>query len=424
MLRRFSLYGFLKNQQYYEPFIVLAFLQMGLSYTVIGLLIAFREIIVNLIEIPAGAVADVWGRRRSMIISFLSYIIHFLVIGTAGLAAVNDLITYAALVPLLFLSMVFFAIGDAFRTGTHKAMIFTWLRIQGRIDEKTAVYGYTRSWSKIGSAASVIIASIFVFFTGNYIYIFFLSVIPYSLNIINFIGYPGELEGEQAGRISIGRVAGHLRASFGEVFRKAPLRRLTLESMGFEGFFKSTKDYLQPVLQQAALPVTALFFSGVALSEEQQSVVLIGPVYFFLFLMSAAASRNAHKLQNRKGNEDAAARHIWLYLLLLMLVMLPAMVFQVYWLIIAGFILMYILQNIWRPVLISRFDNHSSEAQGATILSVESQSKSLATMVIAPLVGASIDLVRLNAVGIGEFWPIACTGVVIATGFYLTARRR
>ena len=50
MLFRFSLYGFLKNQQYYEPFIVLAFLQMGLNYTLIGLLIAFREMMVNIME--------------------------------------------------------------------------------------------------------------------------------------------------------------------------------------------------------------------------------------------------------------------------------------------------------------------------------------------------------------------------------------
>ena len=54
MLRRFSLYGFLKNQQYHDYFLLLAFRQMGLSYFVIGVLIAFREVMVNLMEIPAG----------------------------------------------------------------------------------------------------------------------------------------------------------------------------------------------------------------------------------------------------------------------------------------------------------------------------------------------------------------------------------
>ena len=50
MLRRFSLYGFSKNQQYYDYFLILAFKQMGLSYFLIGILIAFREIMINIYD--------------------------------------------------------------------------------------------------------------------------------------------------------------------------------------------------------------------------------------------------------------------------------------------------------------------------------------------------------------------------------------
>ena len=55
MLFRFSLYGFLKNQRYFEPFLVLIFLEKGLSFFLIGLLIGFREVVVDLLEIPSGA---------------------------------------------------------------------------------------------------------------------------------------------------------------------------------------------------------------------------------------------------------------------------------------------------------------------------------------------------------------------------------
>ncbi len=74
MLARFCLYGFVKNQKYFEPFLFLAFLEKGLSFTQIGLLIGFREICINLLEVPSGAVADVLGRRRAMIFSHLAYI--------------------------------------------------------------------------------------------------------------------------------------------------------------------------------------------------------------------------------------------------------------------------------------------------------------------------------------------------------------
>jgi MFS family permease len=232
MIFRFSLYGFLKNQKYYEPFILLAFLQMGLTYTLIGLLIAFRELMVNLMEIPSGAIADVWGRRRSMIVSFFAYILHFSLVGTAGTFALNGLISFPLLIVLLFVSMLFFAVGDAFRTGTHKAMIFTWLRLQGRSDAKTEVYGYTRSWSQIGSAVSVLIACCFVYFSRSYVQIFYFSIIPYVINIINFMGYPKELDGEGNEDANLGRILAHIKESFTGIFQKKSLRRLILESMG------------------------------------------------------------------------------------------------------------------------------------------------------------------------------------------------
>jgi MFS family permease len=81
MIKRFSLYGFLKNQRYFEPFIILFFLQEGLSFTGIGFLIAFRVGMINLMEIPTGAVADLFGRRRSMMFSFIAYIVSFLIFG-------------------------------------------------------------------------------------------------------------------------------------------------------------------------------------------------------------------------------------------------------------------------------------------------------------------------------------------------------
>ena len=424
MLRRFSLYGFLKNQQYYDYFLILAFRQMGLSYFLIGVLVAFREITVNFMEIPSGAIADLTGRRRSMIFSFVAYIISFLTFGLAGTAAMKGAISEYGLIPLLFLAMFFFAAGDAFRTGTHKAMIFTWLYLQGRTDERTRVYGYTRSWSKIGSAVSVLLACGFVFATRNYIYVFFFAIIPYVLNIINFLGYPKTLDGDSRERTSLREMTHHLRETLALAVGRPELRRLMLESMGFEGFFKASKDYLQPILKAAAVPLAAGLFTDVSLTVEQKSVVLIGPVFFVLFILSAAASRNAYLLVPRPGREDRAARMLWGVTFLVFLCLLPALWFRVYWVMIAGFMVLYVLQNLWRPLLISRIDARGEKEKGATVLSVESQAKSLATMLMAPLLGWFIDRARDHHVGIGEFWPIGIMGAVIALGFFLTAAEK
>ncbi|MBW2344692.1 MAG: hypothetical protein JRF53_11880 [Deltaproteobacteria bacterium] len=396
---------------------------MGLSYFMIGVLIAFREIMVNIMEIPSGAIADLRGRRRSMIFSFVAYIISFATFGLTGTAAMEGRLAQHTLLPLLFLAMFFFAIGDAFRTGTHKAMIFMWLYIHGRSDERTRVYGYTRSWSKIGSAVSVVLACFFVFATSNFIYVFFFAIIPYLLNIINFLGYPKELDGKIAEDLSIGKMARHLKETLVVSVKQASLRRLILESMGFEGFFKAFKDYLQPILKAAAIPLTALLFSGIQLSDEQKSVVLIGPVFFVLFGLSALASRNAYRLVKSPGREDRTARMLWGWSVVIFLVLLPAMYYGIHWIMITGFVVLYVIQNLWRPVLISRFDAHSDKDKGATILSIESQAKSSSTMVIAPVLGLALDLARNHDIGVSQFWPVAVLGLMIALGFFLTAKR-
>jgi len=423
MLRRFSLYGFLKNQQYYDYFLLLAFRQMGLSYFLIGVLIAFREIMINIMEVPSGAIADLSGRRKSMIFSFVAYIISFATFGLSGTAAIKGNLAQHSLVPLLFLAMFFFAIGDAFRTGTHKAMIFMWLYLQGRTHERTKIYGYTRSWSKAGSAVSVVLASLFVFTTSNFIYVFFFAIIPYILNIINFLGYPEELDGKIVKELSISKMVKHLKETLVASVKQASLRRLIMESMGFEGFFKASKDYLQPILKAAAIPLTAFLFSGIQLTDEQKSVVLIGPVFFVLFVLSAVASRNAYRLVERPGQEDKTARFLWGVTVFVFLALLPAIFYGIYFVMIAGFVALYVIQNLWRPVLISRFDAHSDKAKGATILSIESQAKSVSTMIIAPLLGFAIDVVRVHGIGASEFWPVGVLGLSIGLGFFLTARK-
>jgi len=410
MLLRFSLYGFLKNQRYFEPFLVLAFLEKGLDFFTIGLLIAFRELAINLMEVPSGMLADLYGRRRAMITSFVAYIASFLVFG------------FSDHLGLLFLAMGLFAVGDAFRTGTHKAMIFAWLRSEGREAERTRVYGYTRSWSKLGSALSVVVAAVFVFVGGSYSWVFFASVVPYLLGVLNFLGYPGSLDGERQGEASPGRVLRQLWRVLLATARHAPLRRLVLESMGFEGMFKAAKDYLQPLLQAAAVAWLAGRALGAGLDEARQTALLVGPVYLLLYLLSAVASRRAHSLVQRLGSEEQAARSCWWMAAGLYALLLPALLFEWHLLAILAFLLLHVVQNLWRPVLISRFDAWGSERYGATLLSVENQAKSLATMALAPSLGLAVDAVVAGGLG-GDFWPVALVGLVIGLGFALLGWR-
>ena len=392
MIRRFSLYGFLKNQRYFEPFLVLFFLEKGLTFFQIGLLIGVREICINLLEVPSGAWADVYGRRRAMLVSFAAYICAF-----AGFAATSS-------IGWFFLAMVLYAFGDAFRSGTHKAMIFHWLETQNRVSEKTKVYGYTRSWSRLGSALSVVIAPVLVWITGEYTVVFWCAIVPYVVNMVNLGTYPVFLDGRQVKNDSI-KVGmwQHFRAAAGMSFANAKIRRLLTEAVGFEGLYKAIKDYLQPLLQAAALSMPVLLW----VHERRRTALLVGAVYLVLHLISAWASRKAHRLSAWLGGDETdVSKYLWRSYLVLFAVMLPALALEWHTPAIFAFVCMAMVQNFWRPVLVSRIGEYAPSEKTATILSIESQSRSAAAMILAPAMGWIIDQFG--------FWPLGALGLLVS----------
>tara|TARA_R110002072_G_scaffold299403_6_gene474984 strand:+ start:31176 stop:32447 length:1272 start_codon:yes stop_codon:yes gene_type:complete len=418
VLFRFSLYGFLKNQRYFEPFLILAFVEKGMSFFAIGALIAFREIATNVLEIPSGSIADLLGRRRSMLLSFGAYLCSFVVFWLANEPW------------LLWPAMFLFAIGEAFRTGTHKSMIFEWLRREGRSDEKTKVYGHTRSWSKLGSAASVVIGAALVFWLDNYAAVFLLSAVPTVGNLINLGSYPKYLDGEPTAAVGWREVWQHSRTAIVEAVQKPKLRRLMTESMSFEGVFHASKDYLQPLLAAAATAWFAVQLDAdpgqaSGWSDLQRTTLLIAPVYLCLHILSAFASRRAHRLVAAVGGDPSrAARLLWSLTAGLFAGLLLGELTQVVVISIAAFVLLHVVQNLWRPILISRIDLATDHANSAVTLSVESQARRMATIVLAPLFGFAIDATSHGDAGqVGVYWPIAVVGAALAILMRITGRK-
>ncbi len=394
-LFRFCLYGFLKNQLYFEPFLILAFLEKELNFLEIGFLVSFRAISVNFLEIPSGAAADVWGRRRSMIVSMLGYIASFVIFALAERYWV------------FFPAMLMFAVGEAFRTGTHKAMIFDWLSHCGREEEKTKIYGFTRSWSKVGSAISVIIAAIIVISTNSYIWVFWISIIPYLLNVVNFIFYPSFLDGQYEKPRNMHEVISTLRSGIQLCFEKNKLRNLIIENVCFEGFYSSAKEYLQPLLKVAALAAPVML----SLSEKHRTAILVAIVYAILNLMSSFASRKSHKIVEWAGNEFKLSGWILAIVLTVYGISWVGMNSEISILPVIGFVLLSIFLNIWKPVFVSRFYELGEKNTASTTLSIANQSKTLSVVVVAPILGWSVDRITYSSSLLQALWPVAVFGI-------------
>ncbi len=388
LLVRFCLYGFLKNQAYFEPFLILALREKGLSFFQIGALVALRHIVLNACEIPSGALADLYGRRRAMVTAFSAYVLAF-----AALALGSGLALPAV-------GMALMGVGDAFRTGTHKAIIMTWLEREGRSAERTKVYGLTRSWSKIGSAVSAIIAGAIVFNVRHYAGVFWFAMIPYAADLVNLATYPAWLDGQTRPGFRWSELLAHFRDT-GRALLNPALRGVLIESMSFHGYYAAVKDYLQPIVMTAALALPTL----TSLADRQRTAIMIAIVYTALHIIESYASRRSHLLSTRCGSDENAACLIWILLGLVSGGLLLALLNARYWAAAAGFIALAALNNLFRPNVVSRVVAAGDARLQATVLSVESQLKSLFIIPVAPLIGRWVDS--------QGFWPLSVIGLLL-----------
>ncbi len=401
---KFSAYGFLKNLRFFEPFLILFFLEQGLSYVQIGTLYAVREIAVNLLEIPTGVAADAIGRKKTMVFSFLAYLISF------------SLYYFGRSMMLLVPATLLFSLGEAFRTGTHKAMIMAYLKKRGQEHHKNDYYGHTRSWSQVGSALSSIIGAGIVFLSGNYREIFIFSTIPYVLDLMLISSYPKELDGERR-KISLNEIAQSFRRIFTmtvDAFKSGGAGRLLSSAAIYGGVYKGMKDYLQPLVRSLALSIPLLM----TLESVERTAVLVGVIYAVLYLITSQASRFSYRVSRRFSSpRNALDAELFLGIVAALLVgvfhVLDLTVVSV-----ALFFLIYIVQNLRRPVSVSEVSDAFAYEVQATALSTESQLQSMFAALLAFLVGAVAEIaggsigwgILVVSIGIAFFFPVLRLG--------------
>jgi MFS family permease len=393
MFPRFALYGFLKNLRFFDPFIVLIFREAGMSYLQIGLLYAIRDVATNILEIPTGVFADAFGRRKSMLMAFGAYIVSFLIF-----YAFTGFGFYA-------LAMVLFAFGEAFRTGTHKAMILEHLLLNNMGHLKVEYYGRTRAFSQVGSSINALIAAGLVFYSGDYRTMFLAATIPYVLDFFNLASYPRELDGEltQFSRETIGLQVRDTLKSFGGMFTDFRALRAILNSSGFSGLFKASKDYLQPILESFALALPVFLL----LEDKRRSALVVGLVYFVIYLFTSYASRGAAGFSKNFSSLGRAINLTFLAGTAFLLIAGLATWGNLTWLAILVFLLFYVLHNLRRPMNVSFISDQISNRVMASGLSVESQFTTVLAAVFAPLLGALADWL-----GVGAALAILAAGVL------------
>ncbi|HOV13810.1 MAG TPA: MFS transporter [Spirochaetota bacterium] len=377
MYYKFCLYGFLKNLNFFEPFLVLFFLEKGFSFLQIGVLYSIQSISTNILEIPTGIMADAMGRRRTMIYSMVAYLIAFVIYYFSS--------SFIAFV----LAAIFMAFGEAFRTGTHKAMIFEYLKINNWKDQKVHYYGNTRAWSQMGSALSALIAGAIVFYSGTYKYVFIASTIPYVIDLFLLLSYPKDLDGDVK-EFKPELIAANFKnvmKEFFESIRNHNMIRAIVNTSTYSGYFDAVKDYLQPVLKTFALSLPFLL----AFDSKSRSAIIVAIVYFILNFLTSFASKSA-------GGFTEKFKNIYIPMNLTIILGLSFGVIAGFFdqigvqlVAIILFVLMYLVHNIRRPIGEAYITDAMKNDILATALSTESQVTTLVTAILAPLIGLLAD---------------------------------
>ena len=378
---KFCAYGFLKNLRLFDAFFLLFLLQNGLPYLQIGILYTIRQITIYIWEVPSGLIADALGRKKTLLFALGSYLLSFL------LFFISDIFI------LFALAMIAYGIGEAFRSGTHKAMILEYLKLNGLTELKTRYYGATRSWSQLGSAVSSLLAMGVVLLGKNYQQLFLFTAIPYLLDFINIATYPQELDRSDSASDnpfflkSIGERFRQTWQDFKNIFRHKKAVRAIFSAATYIAVYKGAKDYLQPMIQTAAISMP-LFIEA---DDTKRTAVLVGIIYFGLYLLTSFASRNSWRFENSFKPLSRSINIAYLAGVISIAVSGLFLSFEVSIAAIIFFILIYILQNIRRPLVVSYLSEVIPSRVMASGLSAESQLETIVLALFAPLLGFMAD---------------------------------
>lgn len=390
MLARFCGYTTLRNLRFIEPFFVLFLLQdLRLDYVVMGGVLAYTRTLTAILETPTGVAVDRYGRRRGLVVMFLVTALAFAVLGLASLQGWGLLAVLAG--------QSLYALGEALRSGTHKAVMLDYLDGRGERDQATAVIGLTRVFSKASTGVAALLGGVLLWQTADYAGLFWASSATCVLGAGLMLTYPRRLEGEWVRDAEAKQHADAKAreapevpswwARFKGVFSGPGVLALVLASVAFETQTKLALAYLQPYLADETKRQGLAVLGAGALA--------IGAYTFVQGLAAGASSALSVPWQRRLGPRALSLAHLLGVACLAGCAM--ALYVGVLWPGLVALLALACLQNLRRPIFVAALNEVMDPYQRATTLSLESQLRGIVYAVAALGVGAVADRWGLGA---------------------------
>jgi MFS family permease len=144
-IQKYYLFQFLANMGFFNPVIVLFWQQNGLSMTQIMLLQSFYGIAVSILELPTGAFADYFGKKKSLLVGALFWAGGCFWYGTSN--------TFWQ----FFVGEFLIGLGSAFFSGADRAYLHQVLRDEGEEGTFKKAEGRARGFIQVAQGVGSII---------------------------------------------------------------------------------------------------------------------------------------------------------------------------------------------------------------------------------------------------------------------------
>jgi hypothetical protein len=138
--------------------------------------------------------------------------------------------------------------------------------------------------------------------------------------------------------------------------------------------------------------------AGLFLSYEFESIdntfLSLGIIYAIIYFISAIASKQSSRVGTKLGLDktlDLAWLGFGVSTILVSIFIDNGIVVGV------GFIMMYIVTNVRRPLMVGKVGDKIISTKRASVLSIESQFTSLVVIVLAPILGLIVDNYSIKA---------------------------
>jgi len=352
------LYMLLYSLMFFTPIVVLFYQKNGLSLTQIMIIQSVSSILFVLLEVPSGYFADIFGRKKALMIT--------------GIFSAIAMLTFAVgtnFCHLLF-AAILWAIAGVFVSGADSAFLYDTLKDLGKENLYKKTWGNVVFIYSLGISFASIIGGLLG--SINFRYPFY-AMIPFMLFLI-----PLSLSLKEPQRhktiFTKNYLFDLLKAIKSSILKNPKLRWLLIYSAVIVGFINIAYFLYQPYFKLSGL-----------------NIVYFGVVFASFNLIVAISAKYSHLLEEKMGQKYS--------LILLFVLTGTSFLLMGNFIFLFSFVFALLIQFVqgFSSVVISDYVNKLTDSDiRATVLSVKSLIEKMFFAIITPLIGWIVDIYSLE----------------------------